>query len=204
MGNGPEGQGPDLSRGNRVRHGSEQPNRGLPVLVGVRDGEGPRGPGSRRRVDPSGLASRFRPFGGGSEAHFPSPLTAAGESGDVLPCGLRIHTLTIVQMDFLNRTSVVPAGSLDRDNPTAPVQAAAKDAVLPQPRHGRPPQPPRTRHLLLGQPTFRGPDAPRDHADWRRADPPRHGAGSQRLTHPDARGRFPSPAFPTNASASSP
>ncbi len=112
MGNGPEGRGPDLSRGNRVRHGSEQPNRGLPVLVGVRDGEGPRGPGSRRRVDPSGLASA-------------SVLPVGGESGDVLPCGLRNHALTKVQVDFSDKTNVVPQGSIDCNNPAAPVQAAA-------------------------------------------------------------------------------
>lgn len=94
------------------------------MLVGVRDGEGPRGPGSRRRVDPSGLASRFRPSGGGSEGYFPAPLTAAEESGGVLSCGLRTHTLTKIQVDFFSRTNVVPEGSIDCNNPAAPVQAA--------------------------------------------------------------------------------
>ncbi len=49
--------------------------------------------------------------------------------GEILPCGLSIHALTVVQVDQFNETNVVPQGGIDCDNPTTLVQAVA-NAVL--------------------------------------------------------------------------
>ncbi|MEE9164497.1 MAG: hypothetical protein V3U17_06885 [Thermoplasmata archaeon] len=50
--------------------------------------------------------------------------------GEVLPCGLSIHALTVVQIDRFNETNVVPQGGIDCDNPTALVQAAANTVLV--------------------------------------------------------------------------
>ncbi len=50
--------------------------------------------------------------------------------GEVLPCGLSIHALTLVEVNRVNETNVVPQGGIDCDNPTALVQAAADHILL--------------------------------------------------------------------------
>ena len=50
--------------------------------------------------------------------------------GEVLPCGLSIHALTLVEVNRFNETNVVPQGGIDCDNPTALVQAAANHILL--------------------------------------------------------------------------
>ncbi len=50
--------------------------------------------------------------------------------GEILPCGLSIHALTVIQVDRFNETNVVPQGGIDCDNPTALVQAAANTVLV--------------------------------------------------------------------------
>lgn len=50
--------------------------------------------------------------------------------GEVLPCGLSVHALTLVQLGQYNVTRVLPQGGIDCDNPTALVRAEATHVVL--------------------------------------------------------------------------
>lgn len=51
-------------------------------------------------------------------------------TGEVLPCGLSIHALTITEVERFNETNVVPQGGINCDNPTALIQAAANQVLL--------------------------------------------------------------------------
>jgi H+/Cl- antiporter ClcA len=51
-------------------------------------------------------------------------------TGEVLPCGLSFHALTITEVERFNETNVVPQGGIDCDNPTALIQAAANHVLI--------------------------------------------------------------------------
>ncbi len=50
--------------------------------------------------------------------------------GEVLPCRLSIHALTLVEVDRFDETNIVPQGGIDCNNPSALIQAAANHILL--------------------------------------------------------------------------